>query len=307
MKEKRAMKKITAVVMLAVMLLSLQALVYVCHADTGKEDKKMENITITLERPHNRCVCKWDKPDIEGEDEYTVILEAVDEKGNAEEVLRTEVYYHLFDADNYAAYACQEKGFPYMMRIRVEYYSGGELAAEGISELFDPRELFPEKETLQFGTDIPLDSIKYISWDSAGMSIEANWHLGVSHYGDEYMFYSSRAGKKDIEKKIKKSDWDQAVAIVAKGWMRRNYISDPELVILDGGGEGVAVSWQAEEHETLQTFYSYAANAETEEALEKWLSSKEKGVFGNLKFWAMLAPVFAGGAGALAYFLKHRA
>ena len=307
MKAERTLRKITAVIALAAVLISLQTLLYFCCAETEKEGNEMENIAITLERPNNRCVCKWDKPAAEGEDEYTVILEAVDEKGNAEEVFRTQVYYHLFDADNYAAYACQENGFPYMMRIRVEYYSGGELAAEGTSEQFDPRDLFPEKETLQFGTDIPLDSIKYISWDSAGMSIEANWHLGVSHYGDEYMFYSSRAGKNDIEKKIKKADWDKVVAIVAEGWMERDYISDPELVIMDGGGEGVAVSWQDEEHENLQTFYSYAADAETEEALQKWLASKEKGIFRNLKFWSFLVPVFAGGAGAIAYFLKHRA
>ena len=89
--------------------------------------------------------------------------------------------------------------------------------------------------------------------------------------------------------------------------MKRDYISDPELVILDGGGEGVAVSWQDEEHENLQTFSSYAADAETQEALQMWLASKEKGVFGSLKFWSVLVTVFAGGAGALAYFLKQRA
>ena len=293
-----------AALMLASFLLMM--LVPVCFADTEKGDQTVENIVITLDRMHNRCCCKWEKPAAAERDEYTAILEAVDEDGTARELLRATAFYHSFQADDYAAYACQENGFPYMMRVRVECCNGNELIAEGVSEPFDPRDLFPEKETLEFGTDIPLEAIRSLSWDSAGMSIEDNWHMGVSHYeDDEYMFYSSKAGEKEIEKKIKKSDWDQITAIIAKGWVKRDYIMDPEMVVLDGGGEGFAVSWEDEEHENWQAYYSYQADEETEEELQKWLAAKDRKSRGGWKLWTLIPAFVIGAAGAvLAIFRK---
>ena len=300
-------KKIAVVLLLAAILMMLPGFTPVCYADTEKEDNNMENIEITLDRMHNRCYVKWEKPTAEGDGEYTAIVESVDESGNAKEAIRTQVYYNSFDADHYVAYSCQEDGFPYRMRVRIQYYNGEELVAEGVSDTFDPREVFPEKETLEFGTDIPLEAVRAFSWDSSGMSIEMNWHMGVSHYGDEYTFYSSHPPKGEKEKKMKKSEWDQIVSIIAKGTVKRDYIRDPEMIELDGGGEGFAVSWNDDEHENWQTYYVYVADAETEEELQKWLESKEKGPLGSIKFWSVVVPVFLGAVGAVITVLKNRA
>ena len=302
------MRRKTAIfLLLTVILMTLSGIVPVCYADTEKGDTTMEQLVITLDRMHNRCLAKWEKPSVNGSGEYTAIIESVDESWNAKEAIRTQVYYNSFDADHYVAYACQENGFPYMMRVRVEYYNGDQLVAEGVSDTFDPREVFPEKEVLEFGTDIPLDAIRAFSWDSSGMSIESNWHISVAHYGDDYVFYSSHPPKGEKEKKMKKSEWDQIVSIIGKGKVERDYIRDPEMIELDGGGEGFAISWNDEEHENWQTYYVYTADAETEEELQKWLEAKEKGGLGSLKFWSVVVPVFLGAVGAVITVLRSRA
>lgn len=294
--------RLFAAFMLTIYLLIM--IVPVCYAGTEEGETAMENIDITLNRMHNRCLCSWEKPSAEGNGDYTVIVEAVDESGNAREAIRAQAYYSYFDADHYVAYVCQEEGFPYRMRVRVQYYNGEDLAAEGVSDTFDPREVFPEKEVLEFGKDIPLDSIKYLSWDSAGMSIEANWHMGVSHYGDEYTFYTTRPGQNEKEKKIKKSDWDQVVAIIAKGKVKRDRIMDPDMVELDGGGEGFAIAWEDDEHENWQTYYSYVADEETAEELQKWLKAKDKTVISGWKLWALIPAFVVAAAGAAVMFFK---
>ena len=76
---------------LTVIFMTLSGIVPVCYADTEKGDTTMEQLVITLDRMHNRCFAKWEKPSVSGGGEYTAILEAVDESGNEKEAIRTTI------------------------------------------------------------------------------------------------------------------------------------------------------------------------------------------------------------------------
>ena len=299
-------RKIVCVLMMVALFLTTPCIADVCYAENGEGDTKMENITVALDTAYGRHNAKWEKPFVAVNNDYVVYVQAVDEDGTAKDLFKTDCYYNIFTADDYVAYVCQEYGFPYLVRLRVECSVDGETVAEGISDTFDPREIYPEKEILKFGTDIPLDAIRAFSWDSAGMSIEANWHIGVSHYGDEYIFTSSQAGQGEKEKKIKKSDWDEIVSIIAKGYMKRDYIMDPEMVVLDGGGEGFALSWKDNEHENYQSYYSYKADEETEEELQRWLQQKDKTTLKKSRLFILISSIVAAAGGVAVLLFKFK-
>lgn len=269
-------KKAIAILALFLLLFSLIGMIPVFAKEEGEE---MENLAVELDFSYGRCRCEWEEPaGMEGQFTYNVTLQAVSESGEAGSLISETTYYPSFQADDYIAYACQENGFPYRMRILVEGSADGEKTAEGVSEAFDPRDVFPEKKELVFGTDIPLERICGITWDSFSDEAEGNWSRSVRKFEDEVTFYSSGVGKKDIERKLKDSDWDQLLSILSKGYMERSYVMDPTIQVLDGSGSGIKVDWE-DEKENVPSYYSFVEDEKVRGELQDWLLKKEKGSF----------------------------
>ncbi len=281
--------------------------VFVLIFNVHGENREMVDLNVELDRSYGRCRVRWEEPaGYEGRLDYRVILLAVSEDGSESPKTVEHSASPFFQADDYIAYICQEEGFPFLMRIRVEGSLDGEKAAEGVSEKFDPRDVFPEKEVLEFGTDIPMETVRSVSLFSSGMAAEDNWDITVSHFGDEYTLYYSGASVRDSERRLKEKDWEQLMSILKKGNMIRKQVMDPSIEVLDGGSSGIEVSWKDEKSENAPTYYRFNADDSVREELSAWLSSKSKdgflkwvlpaaGLLAVLTVIALLIRITAGG------------
>ena len=293
-------------VLSAMIVFCFFALIFNVHG----EERKMLGLNVVIDLSYGRCLVRWDEPaGYEGKLDYRVTLLAVSEDGTESPGLSERCEGTAFQADGHVAYTCQEEGFPFRMRIRVEGTLDGEKVAEGVSEAFVPEDVFPKRETLEFGTDIPMAAIRSVSMFSSGMAAEDNWNVTASHYGDAYTLYSSGASVRDTEFRLKEKDWERLLSILRKGKMVRKYVMDPAIEVLDGGSSRISVSWEDGKSENASEYYRFDADDSVREELSGWLSSKAKagplkrvlpaaGVLAVLAVLALLIrTVTGGGAG----------
>ena len=195
------------------------------------------------------------------------------------------------------AYYCQENGFPEKMRFHVEASKDEEVTAEGFSEEFNPKDFFPERESLQLKDDIPLESITAFSWNTNGSYVEANQNLYFYKDGDdcylEGLFYRD-SKKTEVKKKLKEQDWQEFLALLSQGEVVRKYIMDPEIVILDGGDNSMELEWEGMS-DMEEKYYVYSSS--NREAIIDWL--EKKGQSGSRGIFAVAGAL---GAGLLAGF-----
>lgn len=249
------------------------------------EDNVMAELHPVTNRSYGAFRIEWEEA--EGADGYNAILQSVDEEGNAEDLVTGYCWYPNVSVRDYVLYSCQENGVPYRMRFRIEALSDGEKTAEGYSEEFDPREIWPEKERLDFGTDIPLDSIRYVSWDSSGMTVESNWSYTASCYGGETLFSFSRPGKGEAERKLSSRQWDRLCSLISQGHMERDYYEDPTLEILDGGDERIRIAWDSGDKE-ISHLYRFVSERSVEDEIKNWFNSREKLSILGWKKWTLI-------------------
>jgi len=271
------------------------------------EDTNMNTLILDMDMSYGRIRLTWSSEEEGAEaDRYTVTLQSVDESGNTEDLISDICDYSYLQADEYVLYACQEHGVPHRMRFVAEGFSGDTKTAEGFSELFDPADLWPEKETLSFGTDIPMETVRYISWDSNGTAAEDNWHYTAACSADGAVLYYSLPGETEREKTLSSSAWEGLLDIISKGQMERVIFSDPTIQELDGGSEDISVSWKDDSRENISSLYRFSSDAGTREELKAWFSSNTPGHLFGWKVWAIGAAVLMLIAAAAIIIIKNR-
>lgn len=283
-------------ILLAIILtaLTLSSAVFCAFAET-EVPENMRSIEPVIDRSYESFRLRWDEPEDLTFDLYRVtLLDAGDETGKA---LSLEYSGSFIDGEEIVLYYCQEFGVPDLMRFRVEAVEGDTVTAEGYTETFDPSEFWPEKETLQFGTDIPEGSVISVSSFSRGETAEANWSYSASRYGGEMKIYYSAAGQQEKEKKLTKGDWDKLWSILLKGRMKRKHFSDPSVEVLDGSSSGMEVSWDSGEKD-ISGLYRFDADSEVREELQRFLEKRASDPLRSWGFWLFAAALLILAAGA---------
>ena len=269
-------------------------------------EESMTELDVTIDLSYSRCRCEWEEPEgRQGELWYTATVQAVSGQGS-EDRISERCDYPYFQADDYIAYTCQEYGFCDAVSIKVEGFLGGEKVAEGFSESFDPRTVFPEKEELLFGTDSPIDSVYDVSVRSFGTAASDNWSVYAFNSGDEIQIVSSEAGKEDVERKLSEEQWNELLSILSKGRMKRNYVSDPTIQMLDGGGGSITVSWSEGDYADFVSSYHFDADETVRQELEDWMTGQKKGGSAGWILWVGTALCIAAVAFLILFFLKKR-
>ncbi len=291
-------------ILLAIILtaLTLSSAVFCAYAET-EVPEKMRSIEPVIDRSYESFRLRWDEPEDLTFDIYRVtLLDAGDETGQA---LSLEYSGSFINGEEIVLYYCQEFGVPNLMRFRVEAVEGDTVTAEGYTETFDPSEFWPEKETLQFGTDIPEGSVISVSSYSRGETAEANWSYNAARYGGEMKIYYSAAGQQEREKKLTKGDWDKLWSILLKGRMKRKHFSDPSVEVLDGSSSGMEVSWDCGEKD-ISGLYRFDADSEVREELQRFLEKRASDPLRSWVFWLFAAALLILAAGAAVMIRRMR-
>ena len=274
--------------------LTLSSAVFCAFAET-EVPENMRSIEPVIDRSYESFRLRWEEPEDLTFDLYRVtLLDAGDENGEA---LSLEYSGSFINGEEIVLYYCQEFGVPDLMRFRVEAVEGDTVTAEGFTEAFDPSEFWPQKETLQFGTDIPEGSVISVSSYSRGETAEANWSYNAARYGGEMKIYYSAAGQQEKEKKLTKGDWDKLWSILLKGRMKRKHFSDPSVEVLDGSSSGMEVSWDSGEKD-ISGLYRFDADSEVREELQRFLERRASDPLRSWVFWLFAAALLILAAGA---------
>ncbi|MBR4163255.1 MAG: hypothetical protein IKR11_07010 [Solobacterium sp.] len=257
-----------------------------------------ETLEVYLDTDYGRLHLEWTEVD---DATYAVTLQGVDTNGEYIDLSSCPSDYNAFYGEDMVAYYCQENGFPEKMRFHISATREEEVTAEGFSEEFNPKDFFPERESLQLKEDIPLEAITAFSWHTTGSYVEANQNLYFHKDGNdcylEGLFYRD-SKKTEVKKKLKEQDWQEFLALLSQGEVVRDYIMDPEIEILDGGDNSMELEWEGMS-DMEEKYYVYSSS--NREAIINWLETKGQSGRGGI-----LAIGGAIGAGLLAGFFAMK-
>lgn len=270
-------------------------------AETGEETSVTE-LVITLDRQHGRCRFEWEGPE---DIEYTATLQSLDADGVPSDLISDYCPYSYFQADDFVAYCCQEYGVSRRMRVRITGKNGTEVAAEGYSEEFDAQDFWPDRDVLNFGDDIPLEDISWISWNSTGETIDANWSYTAHCYNGKPGLYFRTPGKQDREIRISNARWNKLLSLVSEGRMEIRRIMDPTIVILDGRETGMDVSWDERNDDHRLSYYGFRCDDETKAQIQKLLTSAVQWSIYGWKLRSVLAACIVLICSAVIFFIKR--
>lgn len=201
--------------------------------------EQLQQFSLELSTDYGHLSLRWEKPDvITGNDSYKVILQGYQD-GKWNDLHETYAMTTYYDGRDLNAYCAQENGFKEKCRFIVEGYDNDVLVCYGISDEYDPRDFFPEVDELVIGKDINADDINYVSYTQSGTTADSIMSYTVTKDEDEYLLYYG-----DKEKKITKAQWDNVIELVKQGTVVRDYIMDPELVVLDGETRRYRIEWE---------------------------------------------------------------
>lgn len=257
-----------------------------------------EILEVYLDTDYGRLHLEW--TEVDGA-MYVVTLQGIDINGEYIDLSSYPSDYNAFYGEDMVAYYCQENGFPEKMCFHISANINEEVISEGFSEAFDPKDFFPERESLQLKDDIPLASITAFSWNTNGSYVEANQNLYFYKDGDdcylEGLFYRD-SKKTEVKKKLKEQDWQEFLELLSQGEVVRKYIMDPEIVILDGGENSMELEWEGMS-DIEQKYYVYSSS--NRDAIIDWL--EKKGQSGSGGIFAIAGAL---GAGLLAGFFAMK-
>ena len=229
-------------------------------------------MNIDLECEHGRIRLEWEES--EGA-QYRIAVLGVDENGMEKELYENTIMSNVFYGEDLVAYSCQENGFPYRMRFLVECILNDEVQTSGRSDVFDPKDIFPEKEILIIGEDIKTEDIDGFSWTTSGPYVEANQRIDFYREGDDHVLegYYYEDGKEiKLDRRLSEDEWIEFLAIISQGNVKRKYIMDPEIQVLDGSENYMKISWKS--MSDIENRYYIFAPLDRESLID-WL--KEKG------------------------------
>ena len=212
------------------------------------------DMNVELDTEYGQLDLRWPETAC---DTYTVSVIGVnaDKETVLYELPVDSTYYRATDA---AAYACQENGFPALMRFRVDAVKDGQSVSAGITETFDPRAYFPEKEKLIIGEDIKPEDIRSLTWMTSGTTAESSQMLEVSLSGSEAFIaghYYEDMHRHEVNKKLTAPEREEFMRILAEGSLLRSYVMDPEFFMLDGSSYTMTLSWNG--MEKRDSYYVY--------------------------------------------------
>ena len=199
----------------------------------------IQQFSVELSTEYGQLRLRWEKPEIiKGHEGYSIVVERL-ENGEWTRVHTLGNAYTFYDATDLNAYVCQEHGFADRQRFVIEAYDDDVLVGYAVSDEYDPREFFPEKEELIIDKDIMTDQIYYVSFTSNGTMAEDCYSYTAVKDDDGCIFYYGDSK----EKKISDTQWNDIIKLVKQGKIVRKNVMDPEFVILDGGYRRYTVDW----------------------------------------------------------------
>ncbi len=179
-------------------------------------------------------------------------------------------YGKWFYVTEYAAYHCQEADLaeePWLLRAEVRAEDGAPVSGAGEGEI---RGLLPPEEGPVIGDDLETGRIVDLTWSGFADYAEGNFTYSFTKEGEEYRFranYSVPSGWKVRDESLTQEEWDELMEFLLAGELRRHYVQDPELEILDGSDDGFRLTWEGmKEHE-----FRYEFIPEDRDAFEEWI------------------------------------
>lgn len=212
--------------------------------------KDIQQFSVELSTDYGQLKLGWEKPEtIRDNEGYNIIVERIVD-GEWRHVYAVKSAYTYYDATDLNAYVCQKQGFTDRQRFIVEAYDTDTIVGYAVSEEYDPRDFFPEKEELIIGKDISVDDIDCVSFTSNGTNAEDNYSYTAVKEDDDYILYYDDTK----EKKISDSEWNEIIKFVKAGRIVRKTVMDPEIVVLDGGYRRYTANWEGMS-ESDQSYY----------------------------------------------------
>ena len=294
------MKRFIALAALAALAIQ-PADIIMAEEITEREIMELKHFDVETENAHNNVWVRWEVPEDAAAAETWLIVQAVHADGSTEDLLKTRQLYTAVQGSDYIAYVCQENGFPEHVRFRVEVYNAGdELEAYGESELLDPAEIFPQKEELLIGTDIPEERITSFAWTESGTTAESNNYFYISRISGgisyEASWHDSTGRSKEVSKQLKEDDWQKLLGYLRQGSVVRKYVMDPEIEVLDGSYVGAKIEWQ--DMKPSEEMY-YVFSAADRSGLRQYCESLGSASFPG---WIAAGGAFAAAAAVLSAF-----
>ena len=150
------------------------------------------------------------------------------------------------------AWYYQESGldsvqYPMELVVTVVARRDGQRAAEGESNILGLTDFFPPEDAPAIGPDIPPGDITRFEWHSNGSYIEANFYFNVDLEGGAARLdavYFDERGRHEIDAPAPESFRRELMDILCRGRLYRDYVMDPEIMILDGGDEYFRIEWK---------------------------------------------------------------
>ena len=227
----------------------------------------MKELSVHFKNEYDQPVCVWEK--LENETDSISYVLSLENPSNGDILHEEEVQYERYVGTSWLAYYCQEKEYFGKLIYKVKAYDDNKLIAEGESEAFEANVFFPEKKELVIGKDIPSDAITQIEYSGSGSSVEHIFRYTIMMDGTIDMSYFGPNGSVEKEKAISEQDWNQVLAIIETGSLKRRYIMDPNIEMLDGSEKRLTIEWEGKA--PRDSYYEVVFDESAQERFNSWI------------------------------------
>ena len=178
-----------------------------------------------------------------------------------------------FHGKDYVAYYAQENDYYGDMKFEVSAYSDKREIAHGESEVFAAEEFFP-KETELAVSEFMLDGLESFSYTGSGDSAEMNFSYSLILEEDQLLisadYYDEENERIQVDKEAAKALLEELKPYLRNGILKRRYVMDPEIHMLDGSESSFDMRWK-DMTRNERTWYRFVP--EDQDELIRWLRS----------------------------------
>ena len=212
---------------------------------------------------------------------YRIVIQKIDEDGKTEDLFLTIENYPFIQGWDLIGYCAQESGYYGDLRFHVEALDhSGKVLEEGNGPVFKTTDYYPEEQEREIA-DRKIRSFSYHIGTHSSMTMEYEadslQNCSIYNNGTEISFeaaYTIGRDLKKVSKTLQEKEWEELQELIKKGKLVKKKISDPNLMILDGGSpEGLDITTDVFDR-MENRFYELGLSREDKEELLAWIRGK---------------------------------
>ena len=259
-------------------IICLAALLCGCTASVSEQgsaseaggQEMTEGLEFTKDTQFGRLTLRWTVPEGSCVSEIAVIKD----NGNVLYTYQTNDTYQ--NAGQLLGYACQENNWygDAAFTVTVRDRNTKKKLSEYRTETFPSAEWYPEAETI----DVSGRTLKSFSWNRESPTSYVERLSDVLHSFSLYtypqkpakfyaVYYNDSGKQKEIEKELSDADLQKLLGYLSGGILKKDHISDPELVLLDGPNPESMKAVYEEGNTLEKNWYSYVMDTSSKAAL----------------------------------------